>query len=265
VLNFGGAFDQSVITGLQTLPTPSTAPSVVASGGGSTGGQLPAGTYFVEATYATAYGQSAPSPVSSSFTVNSGQIPQVTLPTIPSGDTVDLYLSNNTASSGSAKLYESGITSSTVALNLAPPQDGAAAPTSATSTALFGSAQELATLLGNELATTSSNPYPVDVRFEPMSGSNPDELLFNVGFTDQMPSVNAPLDFNLALGALSGIATNATLQIMPTITMGLTFGINLDPSAASLVGITPPAPELVGQPSPTPPTTASSATMPASR
>jgi len=172
VFDFGGAFRQSIVKGLTSLPTPSAAPLLNPTGGGTSGGLLAPGTYYVEANYATSYGESAPGPNSMTFNVAAGQIPQVTVPAIPSGDTVNLYLSSASGTSGSATLYRSGITSTTVSLDQAASGSGATVTTSATSTALFGSAQELATLLGNVLATSSGSPYPVNVRFLPISAGS---------------------------------------------------------------------------------------------
>src|SRR5262249_50232188 len=58
--------------------------------------------------------QSAVSPVSPNFTVAPGNIPQVTLPTLPPGATgYNIYLSDPVANAGSATLYASGITTTT--------------------------------------------------------------------------------------------------------------------------------------------------------
>ncbi len=248
VLDFGKAFADKLITGLTTLPTPASAPTVAPTGGGSAGGLLAAGTYFVVATYANAYGQSAPSAASSPFTVAAGQVPSVALPKAPAGFAVNLYLSDATAAAGSARLHASGLSGASAKLAAPRPAGGAQAPTAATRTPLFGSAQTFADLLSAELTTTPGSPFQVHPTFTPKSATNPNQLTFQVSFDDQLAPLVVPLGFDLDLGPLGGIKTAATLEIMPAIHAGLTFGINLDPSAASLVGTAPADPSIVGGP-----------------
>ncbi len=248
LLDFGGAFKTSVVDGLNTIPSPSSAPTASPSGGGSSGGLLAPGSYVVVVTYATSHGQSAPGPASSSFSVAAGQVPRVTLPAIPAGYVANLYLSAPGGTAASATLYRAGVTSSTVDLAQAAPAGAAALPTSATSTALFGSIQDLSALLGGELATTPGTPFPVNVRFVPKSATNPDEILFDVAFTRAMPSIHAPVDLGMPLGTLGGISTSSKLLVMPTIAMGLTIGLDLDPSPTSLSGSVPQVPTLIGLP-----------------
>ncbi len=248
VLDFGAAFADKVTNGLQTIATPTAAPTASGSGGGSTGGSLAPGTYFAEFTFANATGESAPSPVSSTFTVPAGAVPQITLPLAPSGLKINLYLSDSKATTGSATLYRSGITATSTNLDAAAPSGAISAPTAATRTPLFGSAQDLATLLGQLLATPGGSAFRVNPTFLPASGTNPDELTFQVSFSDAPTNLLLPIDFHLALGSIAGITTNAMLQVSPDVNMSFTFGIDLDPEAASISGTTPAAPALVGSP-----------------
>ena len=95
-------------TGISPPSTASAiaAPTVKASGGGTTGGQLAPGTYFVLYTFAYPNNtESFPSPNSATFVVTAGEIPQVTLPALPTGASgYNIYLSNSSAVAGSAHL-----------------------------------------------------------------------------------------------------------------------------------------------------------------
>jgi hypothetical protein len=120
-------------------PSPSsatTAPTVAAEGGGKSGGHLAPGTYFVLYTYTYPAGtESFPSPSSASFTVAAGNIPQVTLPPLPAGATgYNVYLSNASATAGSALSYITGITTNIVNLAAAAPAGGIAPPTTNSAT-----------------------------------------------------------------------------------------------------------------------------------
>lgn len=121
-------------------PTPTTVPTVNATGGGASGGNLPAGSYYVRYTFVTGLGESTPSPLSTVFGVTAGQVPQVTLPPLPSGVTsINIYVSNNTATPGSEQKYNiSTITTTTFNLSTAHPNLGA--PPTPTSRAFLVSA-----------------------------------------------------------------------------------------------------------------------------
>ena len=90
------------------------ATTVVPTGGNVNGavGTLAPGTYFVQYSFTYPSGaESLPSPASNAFIVAAGNIPQVTLPPLPNGATgYNLYLSNATATPGSANLYAAGVT-----------------------------------------------------------------------------------------------------------------------------------------------------------
>ena len=90
-------------------------PKVNVVGGNAYGGNLLPGTYYLYYTFTYAGGvQSTVSPASPNFTVTPGNIPQVSLPTLPPGATgYDIYLSDPVANAGSATLYASGVTTTT--------------------------------------------------------------------------------------------------------------------------------------------------------
>ena len=107
------------------------APTVKASGGGATGGRLAAGTYFALYTFVYPNNtESFPSPSSAAFVVTAGQIPQMTLPPLPTGASgYNVYLSNASAAAGSALSYATEITTPLFNLANAAPTGGIAPPT----------------------------------------------------------------------------------------------------------------------------------------
>jgi hypothetical protein len=113
------------------------APTVAPAGGGAGGGHLAPGTYFLAYTFTYPDGvETLPGPNSTRFTVAAGNIPQVTLPPLPSGAIgYNIYLSNASATAGSATRYATGITSSTFDLQSATPVGGVNHPLNPAATA----------------------------------------------------------------------------------------------------------------------------------
>jgi hypothetical protein len=110
------AYDHSSTgLGLNGLFAPTAAPTVNPTGGGTTGGSLAAGTYYGTYTFVFASGYETPaSPESSQFTVADGNIPQVSLPALPSGVAgINLYLTPANGAQGSEVRYATGITTRT--------------------------------------------------------------------------------------------------------------------------------------------------------
>jgi hypothetical protein len=128
VLDLGTAYTNTLLNGLETVLDPTVAPGISQTGGGTSGGNLAAGSYVVQYSFVNSHGESPLSPASGSITITAGQIPQVTLPQVPSGDTINLYLSDSSATSGSETLYASGITSTTYNLATAAPSGVPAPP-----------------------------------------------------------------------------------------------------------------------------------------
>lgn len=99
------------------LANPSVTPTVSATGGGASGGLLQAGNYYVKYTFYNAAGETLPSASSTVFTVASGNIPQVTLPSLPTGATgINIYLTAANGVPGSETLYKTGVTGTTTTL-----------------------------------------------------------------------------------------------------------------------------------------------------
>lgn len=104
--------------GTNQIANPTTAATVNVTGGGSTGGTLTAGNYFVKYTWATNYGETTGgTSESSSFTVAAGNIPRVTIPSLPANATgANIYLTAAGGATGTEVLYATGVTATTVDL-----------------------------------------------------------------------------------------------------------------------------------------------------
>ncbi len=110
-------------TNTATIASPTTKPTVSATGGGSVGGSLVAGTYRVGYTYVTANGESRMSPESDPFTIAAGNIPRVTLPALPSGVTkIRLYSTSVNGAPGYDAFYADNITTTTYDMSAAASQ-----------------------------------------------------------------------------------------------------------------------------------------------
>jgi hypothetical protein len=94
---------------------PTAAPTHAATGGGSTGGLLAAGTYYLVFTESNGLGETAKSPESAQLTVSAGNIPRVTFPALKTNNgSRHLYAGAvNGPSGGPYKRYASYITSAT--------------------------------------------------------------------------------------------------------------------------------------------------------
>lgn len=110
---------------------PSVAATVNVTGGGASGGNLPAGDYFVSYSWVDAAGETLAGGRSTSFTVASGNIPRVTIPSLPTGCSFAcIYLTPTGGAAGTEYLYGTGITGTTFDLSYALPTDvpGATVP-----------------------------------------------------------------------------------------------------------------------------------------
>ncbi len=101
---------------------PATAPVVNTAGGGSTGGKLAAGSYYVKYTWldSSNNGETTGSPESAQFIIVAGNIPQVTLSALPSwASAANIYLTPANGASGTETLYASGVTGVSYSLSIA--------------------------------------------------------------------------------------------------------------------------------------------------
>ncbi len=116
---------------------PAAAPTVAATGGGSTGGNLQAGTYYLKYTDVNSTGETLASPETLQFTVVAGNIPEVTLPSLPGGVTSrNIYLTPTNGISNSETLYVTGVTGTTYDIQ-APFVLGGVAPPALNTTGVY--------------------------------------------------------------------------------------------------------------------------------
>lgn len=106
------------------VANPTTAPTVAATGGGSTGGSLPAGTYYVAYSWVDGSGETLAKESAASFTISATNIPQVTIPALPTGAcSANIYLTVAGGASLSESLYATGITGTTFNMSYAGSAD----------------------------------------------------------------------------------------------------------------------------------------------
>jgi hypothetical protein len=101
------------------------APTLSPTGGGTSGGNLAAGTYNVKVTETNGIGETTASP-EVSVTIAAGNIPQVTFATLQAGNTArNVYVG---AASGGEVLYASGVVAATFNLSAVIPTNSYAVP-----------------------------------------------------------------------------------------------------------------------------------------
>lgn len=119
VINHAVVQDANMVLGTSPPITPTAAATISATGGGSVGGSLAAGTYRHTYSYVDASGREC-SPlreVGSTIAVSAGNIPRVTIGTLPAGVvSATLYLTTAGGGLGTSRKYCSGITGTTVDL-----------------------------------------------------------------------------------------------------------------------------------------------------
>jgi hypothetical protein len=163
----------NLIAANPAIANATTAPTVTATGGGTTGGFLPAGAYFLKYTWTDGAGETLASSESATFTVAAGNIPQATAPSIPTGASGwNMYLTPTNGASGTETLYSVGNTGAQSNLSFAAGTDPNAVPPTVNTTGMLGAApairkgyslyesrffQDASTLLSNFLSG-----YPVD-------------------------------------------------------------------------------------------------------
>lgn len=112
---------------------PTVAPTATATGGGSTGGSLAAGTYFLKFTEVNGVGETTAAPESAQLTVAATNQPQVTFPALQTGNTArNLYVTPVNGSSGTEVLYAENITTTTFVMTAAAPTSTITPPTANT-------------------------------------------------------------------------------------------------------------------------------------
>ena len=143
--------------------SPTAAATVSANGGGTSGGLLPAGTYYAYYTWVDAVSgieTDVGKSVSVQFTCVSGYKPIVTIPSFPTwgAGTANIYLTATNGAAGTETLFATGVTGTTYTLNLAtwsstPPPAYNLMPSTTAAASL------LATHWPTSIAYRQSNPW----------------------------------------------------------------------------------------------------------
>jgi hypothetical protein len=112
----------NLVTTNPSKANPSTQATVNPTGGGATGGNLPAGTYYASYSWVDPYGETLAAGESAQFTVAAGNVPQITIPSPPTGVSfANIYLTLPGGGSGTELLYASGVTTTGFSLSYAAP------------------------------------------------------------------------------------------------------------------------------------------------
>lgn len=120
----GGILERLIAANFPGTAPPGT-PTISATGGGTTGGSLAAGTYYVRVTETNGIGETT-SGSEVSVAIAAGDIPQVTFAALQSGNIArNVYV--GTANGGEV-LYAGGVTSGTFNLSAAIPSNSHAVP-----------------------------------------------------------------------------------------------------------------------------------------
>ncbi len=114
---------EALITAQVALLSPTVKAAWTATGGGSTGGFLPAGTYYATVTESSGLTETSGAPESDQITVSAGNIPRLTFQSLKTGNvTRNVYIgAKNGLTGGPYTLYASGIAASTYDFATAPP------------------------------------------------------------------------------------------------------------------------------------------------
>jgi len=109
------------------VANPTTQATATATGGGASGGALPAGTYYIAYTWVNSWGETTiGTSRSAQLTVGATNIPRVTIPALPTNATsANIYVTDTGGASGTEKLYKTGVTTTTTDLALATYDGGA--------------------------------------------------------------------------------------------------------------------------------------------
>jgi hypothetical protein len=94
---------------------PTVQATVAPTGGGATGGLMPAGNYFFAYTWVDGFGETTiGTSRSASVTVGATNIPRITIPALPTGvQSANIYVTPAGGAAGTEQLYATGITTTT--------------------------------------------------------------------------------------------------------------------------------------------------------
>lgn len=141
-----GILERLIAANLSGTAAPG-APTVSATGGGSSGGNLAAGTYYIKVAETNGIGETTASP-EVSVAIAAGNIPQVTFAALQAGNTArNVYVGT---ASGAEVLYVSGITAATYNLSAAIPTNSYAVPVPTANTTGLISTNPASGVVGNQ-------------------------------------------------------------------------------------------------------------------
>jgi hypothetical protein len=144
-----GQLERLITANLAGTAAPS-APTLSATGGGTTGGNLPAGPYYVKVTETNGIGETTASP-EVPVTIASGNIPQVTFAALQAGNTArNVYVGT---ASGAEVLYATGITAGTFNLSAVLPTNSYAVPVPTSNTTGLISTNTVTGVVANQKLT----------------------------------------------------------------------------------------------------------------
>ncbi len=142
----GGQLERLIASNYAPNAAPSV-PTVSATGGGTSGGNLPAGTWYVKVTETDGVGETTASN-EVSFTSAAGNIPQVTFAALQAGSIArNVYVGS---ASGAEVLYASGISAGTYNLAAPIPINSYAVPVPTVNTTGLISVNAATGVVGNQ-------------------------------------------------------------------------------------------------------------------
>ena len=122
-------------------------PTLSPTGGGTSGGNLAPGTYYVKVTETNGIGETTAS-AEASVTIAAGNIPQVTFAALRTGNTArNVYVGT---ASGAETLYASGVAAGTYNLSAAIPTNSYAVPVPTVNTTGLTSTNAATGVVGNQ-------------------------------------------------------------------------------------------------------------------
>lgn len=142
-----------IIAANPAIANPTVATTAVENGGGSSGGLLPAGDYFLYYTFVGPGGETTvgTSVIASALSVTATHIPRVTLPATPSGARCkNLYATAAAGLAGTQLLYATGITGTTFDMSFAAGTNAIAPPTANTTGITGDHAERLRALVSGQ-------------------------------------------------------------------------------------------------------------------
>ena len=151
-----GTLNPTVVT------PPSVAPTINPTGDASSGGNLQAGTYYAKYTWVNSSGgETTASPESLQFTVVAGDIPQITIASLPgSASSANVYITPTNGAVGTEELYATGVAPTTYNMQN-PFVLGGVAPPTLNSTGSYAAGVSSLAISGLTVALTNGLQFTI--------------------------------------------------------------------------------------------------------